>query len=297
MIDEGITKEDWECMQEHPGKYCNECNPRTKHVEVGKQPRAKHETENSDSEDEDEASKDEESEDNEEGYVTADLSEPWSNSSETSDWATPTYEQIFDEKQAEAAVIEYWSFRIARVDAVVNRLEALDPETLSDTPIGGLRGKWYLYSLDHRPSRLDQASFYNRLEVSDDAVEGRIPSRERMTKSPYVSFIEWAIGDKHGVIAPFQLPSRPSLEAISIGLMRGGKEDAPAEIVFLGSDCLLFRAPRSILFPVQPGRADPMIEFAGLRRTEAEIAREKDARRISRERDTSPHHYFGESWD
>ena len=74
MIDGGITKEAWECMQEHPGKYCIDCNPRKKGVDIEKQEMVEQRTEDSDSE-EDQDSEDEESEDDE-GYETADMSEP-----------------------------------------------------------------------------------------------------------------------------------------------------------------------------------------------------------------------------
>ena len=278
MIDEGITKEDWECMQDHPGKYCNDCNPRIKYTAVAEQLKIKEWLENSNSDEADEDSEDIENDDDEEGYVMADLSEPWSDTS-SEHWTdyfyspTPslTCSQIFDEKAREAAVVEHWNFSIERVDKVADRLEALDYETLKDAPIGGLRGRWYLYSLDHQPYSLDEASFYSRLDFTDDAVEGRLPSRERMTKSPFDSYIDLAIGNINGDITPFTLPSHPSLKAIPIGLMIGQDEDVPAEIVFLGSDCLRFRAPRSTLFPKNPGTPGSTIEFAGLRETEAEI--------------------------
>ena len=183
-------------------------------------------------------------------------------------------------ERKKAAVIEHWGFRIERVDKIANRLKALDAETLEKTPIGGLRGWWRLYSLDFHPGSLEEGSFHSRLDFTDAAVEGRLPKREQMIKPPYDQFIEWAIADQQGDIARFKLPSHPSLEPIPIGLMVGKDEDVPAEIVFLGSDCLRFRAPRSAIFPKDSGAPGAMIEFAGLRRTEAEIERERRDRKV-----------------
>ena len=117
-----------------------------------------------------------------------------------------------------------------------------------------------------------------------------------MTKSPFDSYIDLAIGNINGDITPFTLPSHPSLKAIPIGLMIEQDEDVPAEIVFLGSDCLRFRAPRSTLLPENPKTPNSTIEFAGLRETEAEIEkieRERAARR-ARGRSSSPHRYIFE---
>ena len=125
--------------------------------------------------------------------------------------------------------------------------------------------------------------------------KGVYPNRERMMKPPFDhQFIEWTIGDEQGDIVPFRLPSHPSLEAVSVSLMMWRGEDVPAEIVFLGSDCLQFRALRSVLFSKEPGKPGEMMVFAGLRRTETEIAREKAQVREHNRRDSSPRCFFGE---
>ena len=135
---------------------------------------------------EDQDSEDKESEDNK-GYKIADMSEPWSNTSDCSNWSVPTYPKIFYKKGAETAVIKHWTFEIRRVDAVVNCLIALNPNALKETPINGLHGTWDLYSLDHRLNTLDEGSFYHRLIFTDNAVKGRLPNRERMMKRPLIT--------------------------------------------------------------------------------------------------------------
>ena len=259
-------------------RYCSACNPHPNEASID-EPKGK--KGNDDNGEEDDRQDDENSNhaesDGDTTYEEADLSEPWSDGSYSSGGGhSPSYSEIFTEEEEERKLIDLWKEEIAKVDAVTNRLKKLDIEILKGSSIGGLRGMWDLYNMEVRPISPDGAGFCCRLDITKDAVEGRLPSLERMTNSPFDQFIEWAILDEQGDITPFQLPSHPSLEAIPITLMVGLVHDVPAEIVFLGGDCLLFRIPRSTIFPEESrrtGSIDKMIEFAGLRETEADCER------------------------
>lgn len=50
--------------------------------------------------------------------------------------------------------------------------------------------------------------------------------------------MEWLIKDDGGDILPFPLLTYASLELIPIRLLIAASDDVPAEIVFLGNNCL-----------------------------------------------------------
>jgi hypothetical protein len=86
------------------------------------------------------------------------------------------------------------------------------------------------------------------------------------------------IKETGGDIQPFPLPQYASRERIPILLIRHGEDDVPADITFLGDDCLRLRVPRFIIFPAESRCTvghEQMIEFAGLRWTEADAAARK----------------------
>jgi hypothetical protein len=99
------------------------------------------------------------------------------------------------------------------------------------------------------------------------------------------------IKDTGGDIKPFLLPQQASLECIPILVIGHGEDDVPADIAFLGDNYLLLRVPRSIIFPAESRgtvRYELMIEFAGIRWTEADTAARKARQEDDKRRARSP---------
>ncbi|KAF1811329.1 hypothetical protein P152DRAFT_69920 [Eremomyces bilateralis CBS 781.70] len=253
LIEEGITKHDLDerraryyCMKEHPGRFCSQCNPRA-------------------DEEDSEGLSDEE----------AEMSDSWSDGPVSDDDQSLTYSEIWGNEEEKDTVVKYIKGKIKAVDTAATRLKTLVDDQQAGKPlIGGLRGKWTLYNLDVCPKRYEPTGEYHRLTVSEAAVKGELVNQDRVRHPPYEIFMEWLIKDAAGDIIPFPFPTHASLEPVPIQLMTRVSDDVPAEIVFLGDDCLWLRVPRSTVYPKEASRlgtSSPMIEFAGVRQTEADI--------------------------
>ena len=227
-------------MEEHPGRLGSQRNPRA-------------------------------NEESDEGFSDEDIG-----MSETS---SEFRERREEEEQEE--VTRYITDMIEVVNTATTRLRTLVDDEQSKRPIGGLRGRWELYNLEVCPKTFEPTGEYFRLIVSKEAAEGQLPVRDRRRYSPFESFIQWSIKEEDGGIVPFRFPTKASLEPVPIRLSTGASDDVPAEIIFLGNDCLWFRVPRSIVYPDESGRGRrslSMIEFAGIRETEADIEERKRKR-------------------
>jgi hypothetical protein len=250
-------------MKNHPGRYCRDCNPRAEDGD----------------------------EEGTEGYSNedAELSESWSDGSGSSgDGCSATYSELLDEREEVAEATKYLEDKVAVVDAVAANLQAaVDNSKSAAIPVGELQGKWTLYNLDICPKTSWPTSEYYQLWVSQSATEGNLLDRRQLPQEAFKSFIEWMIKEARGDIQPFLLPQHASLERIPILLIRYKEDDVPADITFLGDDCLRLRVPRSIIFPAESrGTAghEPMIEFAGIRWTEADEAARKAQLESERQR-------------
>ncbi|KAF2463816.1 uncharacterized protein BDR25DRAFT_307583 [Lindgomyces ingoldianus] len=254
----GFTKDDLDhrrdiyyCMKDHPGRYCRECNPRA--------------------EDGDEEGTEDYSDEK------AELSESWSDGTESSDGGrSATYSELLDEREEVAEATKYIEDKVAVVDAVAANLQAaIDNSKPVAIPVGDLQGEWTLYNSDICPKTLGPTCEYYRLWVSPSATEGNLLDRRQLPQEASEPFIDWMIKETGGDIKPFLLPQYVSRERIPILLVRHGEDDVPADITFLGDDCLRLRVPRSIIFPAEFRRTvghELMIEFAGIRWTEADLA-------------------------
>jgi len=161
-------------------------------------------------------------EDNDEGLSDedAEMSDSWSDSTASSfDDRSLTYSEIWYMEEEKNKVTKYIKGKIEAVGEATTRLKTLVADQhAGKPPIGGLRGEWTLYNLDVCPKRYEPTGEYYRLTVSE---------------------------------AAFPFPSHASLEPVSIRLMTTRSDDVPAEIVFLGNDCLWLRVPRAIVYPNQ----------------------------------------------
>lgn len=254
LVEQGLTKDHLDkrrdryyCMEEHPGRFCGQCNPRG-------------------DEEDNEGLSDEE----------AEMSDSWSDGTASDDDnQSLTYSELWYNEEQRDKVVKYIKDKIQAVDSATTRLKRLvdDPQA-EEPPVGGLKGEWTLYNLDVCPKRYEPTGEYFRLTVSEAAVKGELVNPDRIRNPPYETFIEWLIKDDGGDILPFPLPTHASLEPIPIRLMTGASDRVSGEIVFLRNDCLWFRVPRSIVYPSEPCRFEttfPLIEFAGVRQTEADI--------------------------
>ena len=331
LLEQDLTKDDLDerreryyCMKEHPGRFCSECNPRAEEDEEGS---SDEKDEEGPSDEDDEGPSDEEDDggpidakdheglSNEKGRrglnnetdhrdlsdEEAEIDDSWSDGTSSSGGGrSPTYSELWDEEEEKLEVTKYIKDKIAIVEAAAARLEALlDSQVSAKPPIGGLKGQWDLYNLDVCPKCHGPTDEYYRFFVPKESAEGQLPSRESMTHEPYKTFIEWSIKNSDGDIVPFQFPAHASTEAVPIQLMRGASHEVPAEIVFLGRDCLRLRVPRSIVYPKesdQIGDSAQMIEFAGIRETEADIAKRKKEREERVQRNSSPRESWGASF-
>lgn len=277
LIDSGYSKADLKerrerylCMREHPGRYCSECNPRR----------------------DPEPDEDDDGGDVELSEEEAELSSAWSDGTSGSDWdrPSPRYSDLWDEEQEADEVAEYIKERIQHETTVQKALEtSCDDRTPHRTPVGGLYGHWELYNLEICPKLRWPTGEYFRLEFGKEAADREVPT---MTKSDWMNgrcFITWHLKDNNGDITPFQISEHASLEPISIFL----SEDEPADITFFGSNCLRLVVPRSAVYTDEATgdpEKEPKLEFAGIRRTEEEIAKRKQDRldaersRIAQER-------------
>lgn len=290
LIDEGEAKvhfnerrERYHCMKDHPGKYCSECNPR-RHDPVP-----------------DHACCEDDIDENDEVPVycqvcdtymalsdeEAEMSDSWSDKG--SDWGrepSPTYSDLWWDEEEKDEVTESIKRSIERVNAAHKALQAsLESEPSQKVKIGGLVGRWTLYNLKVCPKTWEGTDERYRLEFSKAAASRQVPRQNRSKASwDHPSFIRWEIGMAIGDTAPFQIPEHASLNSIPIVLFRSEKRhhiDIHAEITFLGSDCLRLRVPRSIVYPdgieSNDKKSEPMIEFAGLRWTEQDQEKAKQA--------------------
>jgi hypothetical protein len=319
LLEQGLTKDDLDerrerylCMKEHPGRFCSQCNPRAEEDEGF----SDEEDDESLSDEEDEEGPNDREDDgspndakdqrglsdekncrgpsNEKDHgglsdEEAELDASWSDGTCSSGGnRSPTYSELWYREEEKIEATKYIKDRIAVVDAAAAQLKALlDTQVSAKPPISGLKGKWDLYNLDVCPKRQEPTGEYYRLIVSKEGAEGQLPSRDSMTKEPYKTFIQWLIKDSGGDIVPFQFPAHASLQAVPIQLIIWTARDVPAEIMFLGNDCLRLRVPRSIVYLKeyeQDGHSAQMVEFAGIRETEADIAKWKKLREEERAR-------------
>lgn len=268
LLEKGLTKDDmderrerYECMKEHPGRYCRECNPRTWEE---KPERCSGDNSDGDSEEDDLS------------HEEADLSDSWSDHTQDSlGAASLTYSEVWDE-EAEVnemiiqkdEVIEFLKGRVAHVDDVARRLETqISTEKSAKPPIGNLRGRWNLYNLEACPKTWDSTEEYFVLCITELATEGPLLPRSYFNEHgrPLESYMQLQIRYESGGIVPFQLPTNASLNPIPITYV--GYQDMSAEIMFLGSDCLRLKVPRTLLRD-RNGRIEKgteMVEFVGTR--------------------------------
>lgn len=259
LVEQGFTEDDLDdrreryyCMKEHPGRFCRLCNPRADG-------------------DDNEGLSDEE----------AEISSSWSDGSASSDGdSSLTYSEIWRTEGEERRVVQYMEDKIKVVESITTQLKAVvNDQPTEKPPIGGLKGEWTLYNLDVCPKQYEPHGEYYRLIVSEAAIKGELLGHD-IRSWPHKTFIEWSIKDNDGDIMPFTLPTHASLEPVPIKLMIS-TDDVPAEIVFLGNDCLWIRVPESIVYPnknnSQP-QSSQTIEFAGIRTTEADIERNRQRR-------------------
>lgn len=291
LIDAGSTKAEfkerrdkYECMKNHPGRYCSSCHPRR---------------------DDPLLDEEREKEDYDGPYYLSDekaeLSESWSDNPNR-DWTRSpslTYSDLWADEEEKDEVTESIKRNIQRVDAAHSALKAsLERDPSRTVKIGGLLGRWDLYNLEVCPKTSAQTNERYRLEFSKAAANHQVPSQDRSRVWGNSSFISWTFGMVTGNTVPFQIPKRiASLAPIPIVLFRAGKRhniDIHAEIAFLGKSCLRLRVPRSVVYPneIQSSNdSEPMIEFAGLRWTEQDEQRVRQAEEkanLKRQKEPSP---------
>jgi hypothetical protein len=276
---EGFTKDDlerrrdiYDCMKGHLGRYYRYCNPRTEDgIEDGREDYSDEaDTEGDSDEEGTESYSDEE----------AELSESWSDGTESSAGGrSATYSELLYEREEVAEVTKYIKDKIAVVDTVATNLQVtINKLQLAAVPVGDLQGEWTLYNLDICPKTFELTGEYYRLWVSPSATKGKLLDQRKPPQKEFEAFIDWMIKDTGGDIKPFLLPQHASLERIPILLIGCGEDDVPVDITFLGDNCLRLRVPRSIIFPAESRHVvgyELMIEFAGIRRTEADKAARK----------------------
>jgi len=80
--------------------------------------------------------------------------------------------------------------------------------------------------------------------------------------------MSWQLKHRDGAVLPFQLPANASLVPIPVTLSLGKRvRENPAEIVFLGSDCMRLRVRRGLVLDDDgwTSKGGEMMEFAGIR--------------------------------